>query len=66
MKQGCFFSPYLFILVIGLLSYLMGNSRYRIYGLELLGGLVVKDQSFAHDTTFYLIRDINTICLLEV
>jgi len=54
IRQGCPLSPCLFIFVTNVLNYLLCNPTYGIHGLALPSGDVLRDQSFAHDTTLYL------------
>jgi len=54
VRQGCPLAPYLFILVTDILGYLMEDPRYEVEGLSLPKGSIIRDQTFADDTTFYL------------
>jgi len=54
VRQGCPLAPYLFILVTDILGYLMEDPRYEVEGLSLPKGGIIRDQTFADDTTFYL------------
>lgn len=51
--QGCPLSPYLFILVMNLLIYMMDDPRHNIHGLVLLKGTMNRNQTFVDDTTLF-------------
>ncbi len=54
MRHGCPLAPYLFILATDVLGYMLADPRYRVEGLVLPRGGLIRDQSFADDTTLYL------------
>jgi len=54
VRQGCPFSPYLFILATDVLGHMLDDRRFGVEGLTLLGGGKITDQTFADDTTLYL------------
>jgi mannosylglycoprotein endo-beta-mannosidase len=54
VRQGCPLAPYLFILATDVLGYMMAIPKYRVEGLALPKGGLIRDQTFADDTTLYL------------
>jgi hypothetical protein len=54
VRQGCPLAPYLFILATDVLGYMLADPKYRVEGLSLLKGGLVRDQTFADDTALYL------------
>ncbi len=54
VRQGCPLAPYLFILAIDVLGYLMANPKFEVEGLSLPQGGIIRDQTFADDTALYL------------
>lgn len=54
MRQGCPLAPYLFILTIDVLGYMLADPKYRVEGLALPRGGLIRDQTFADDVAFYL------------
>ncbi len=54
MRQGCPLAPYLFILATDVLGYMLADPKYGVEGLSLPRGGLIKDQTFADDTTLYL------------
>ncbi len=47
-------APYLFILATDVLGYMLANPKYGVEGLSLPRGGLIRDQTFADDTTLYL------------
>jgi hypothetical protein len=56
VRQGCPLVPYIFIFATDVLGYMLANPKYGIEGLSLPKGGLIKDQTFADDTTLYLKR----------
>jgi len=54
VRQGCPLAPNLFILAIDVLGHIMANPKYRVEGLSLPRGGLIRDQTFADDTALYL------------
>jgi hypothetical protein len=54
VKQGCPLAPYLFILATDVLGYMLADPKYEVEGLSLPKGSLIRDQTFADDTTLYL------------
>jgi hypothetical protein len=54
VQQGCPLSPYIFILIIDVLGYVLSNPCYGVWGLKLSNGGILRDQSFANNVTLYL------------
>jgi len=54
VRQGCPLAPYLFILAIDVLGHMLADPRYKVEGLTLPRGGLVRDQTFADDTALYL------------
>jgi hypothetical protein len=54
VRQGCPLAPYLFILATDVLGYLMADPKYEVEGLSLPKRGLIRDQTFADDTTLYL------------
>ncbi len=54
VKQGCPLAPYLFILAIDVLGYMMVDPKHGVEGLSLPRGGLIRDQMFADDTALYL------------
>jgi len=54
VKQGCPFSPYLFILATDVLGHMLDDHRFGVEGLALPRGGKITDQTFADDTALYL------------
>lgn len=47
-------APYLFILTIDVLGYMMANPKHGVVGLSLPRGGLIRDQTFSDDTALYL------------
>ncbi len=47
-------APYLFILTIDVLGYMMVDPKHGVEGLSLPKGGLIRDQMFADDTALYL------------
>jgi hypothetical protein len=55
VRQGCPLAPYLFILATDVLGYMMADHpKHGVEGLSLPRGGLIRDQTFADDTTLYL------------
>jgi len=54
VRQGCPFSPYLFILATDVLGHMLDDHRFGVEGLALPRGGKITDQTFADDTALYL------------
>ncbi len=54
VRQGCLLAPYLFILATGVLGYMLADPSYKVEGLTLPRGGLVRDQTFVDDTALYL------------
>ncbi len=54
VRQGCPLAPYLFILATDVLGHMLVNPRNEVVGLSLPRGGLIRDQTFADDTTLYL------------
>jgi hypothetical protein len=54
VREGCPLAPYLFILATDVLGYLMADPKYKVEGLSLPKGGLIRDQTFANDTALYL------------
>ncbi len=54
VRQGCPLAPYLFILATDVLGHMLADPRYKVEGLTLPRGGLVRDQTFADDTALYL------------
>jgi hypothetical protein len=54
VRQGCPLAPYLFILTTDVLGYMMADPKHGVEGLSLPKGGLIRDQTFADDTTLYL------------
>ncbi len=54
VRQGCPLAPYLFILATDVLGYMLADPSYKVEGLTLPRGGLVRDQTFANNTTLYL------------
>jgi hypothetical protein len=54
VRQGCPLAPYLFILAIDVLGYMLVDPRYKVDGLSLPKGGLIRDQTFVDDTALYL------------
>jgi hypothetical protein len=53
MKQGYPLAPYLFILATDILGHMLTNPKHGVEGLALPRGGLIRDQTFADDTTLY-------------
>jgi len=47
-------APYLFILAIHVLGYMMADPKHGVEGLSLPRGGLIRDETFADDTALYL------------
>jgi hypothetical protein len=54
VRQGCPLAPYLFILAIDILGYMLADPKYGVEGLALPRGGQIRDQTFVDDTALYL------------
>jgi mannosylglycoprotein endo-beta-mannosidase len=54
VRQGCLLAPYLFILATDVLGYMLADPSYKVEGLTLPRGHLVRDQTFVDDTSMYL------------
>jgi hypothetical protein len=54
VRQGCPLAPYLFILAMDVLGYMLADPKHRVEGLTLPRGGLIRDQTFADDTALYL------------
>jgi hypothetical protein len=54
VRQGCPLAPYLFILTTDVLGHMLADPRNEVEGLSLPRGGLIRDQTFADDTTLYL------------
>jgi len=54
VRHGCLLAPYLFILATGVLGYMLADPSYKVEGLTLPRGGLVRDQTFVDDTALYL------------
>ncbi len=54
VRQGCPLAPYLFILATDVLGYMLADPKHGVEGLSLPKGNLIRDQTFADDTTLYL------------
>jgi hypothetical protein len=54
VRQGCPLAPYLFILATDVLGYMLADPNHGVEGLSLPRGGLIRDQTFADDTTLYL------------
>jgi hypothetical protein len=54
VRQGCPLAPYLFILATNVLGYMMVDPKYRVEGLALPRGGLIRDQTFVDNIAFYL------------
>jgi len=54
VRQSCPLAPYLLILATDVLGHMMADPRHGIEGLSLSRGGLIRDQTFANDTTLYL------------
>ncbi len=54
VRQGCPLAPYLFILATDVLGHMLADPKYKVEGLTLPRGGLVRDQTFADDTALYL------------
>jgi mannosylglycoprotein endo-beta-mannosidase len=54
VRQGCPLAPYLFIFATNVLGYMMVDPKHGVEGLSLPRGGLIRDQTFADDTTLYL------------
>jgi hypothetical protein len=54
VRQGYPLAPYLFILATDVLGHMMADPKYRVEGLSLPRGSLIRDQTFVDDTALYL------------
>lgn len=54
VREGCPLAPFLFILIMDFLGYLLQSEAYRVQGLRLLNGDSLRDAAFADDTVLYI------------
>jgi hypothetical protein len=54
VRQGCPLAPYLFILAIDVLGYMLQDPKAEVEGLTLPKGGIPRDQTFADDIALYL------------
>jgi hypothetical protein len=54
VRQGCPLAPYLFMLATDVLGYMLADPKHGVEGLSLPRGGLIRDQTFADDTTLYL------------
>ncbi len=54
VRQGCPLAPYLFILATDVLGYMLADPKYGVETLSLPKGGLIRNQTFADDTTLYL------------
>jgi len=54
IRQGCPLAPYLFILAIDILGYMLADPKHGVEGLSLPKGGLIKNQTFADNIALYL------------
>jgi mannosylglycoprotein endo-beta-mannosidase len=54
VRQGCPLAPYLFILATDVLGHMLADPKYKVEGLTLPKGGLVREQTFTDDTALYL------------